>query len=125
VTHWVLVGVGGALGAVGRYGLSGVVHGWFPRAAIPLGTLAVNVLGCLLIGVVMGLSDVRDAVHPEVRTFLVPGILGGFTTFSAFGHETVALMRDGDPQRALANVAVQVLAGLACTWIGYELVALR
>lgn len=119
MVRWLLVGLGGALGAMARFGLAGAVQLAFPKASFPFGTMVVNLLGCLAIGVVMGLSDARQAFTAEVRAFLVPGILGGFTTFSAFGYETLALARDGDHARALANVAVSVIAGLACVWVGY------
>jgi CrcB protein len=117
-----LVGFGGALGAIARYLLGGWVHAAFPLSTFPLGTLAVNVSGCLAIGLLGGLSDARQLFGPQLRVFLFIGVLGGFTTFSSFAHETLALARDAEVARALTNVAAQVVAGLAACWIGYSLV---
>jgi CrcB protein len=117
----VLVGVGGFLGSAGRYLVGGWVHRLVPFASFPFGTLVVNVGGCLLIGVFAGLSDGRQLFAPELRVFLLIGVLGGFTTFSSFAYETLALARDAELARALANVAAQVILGLAAAWLGYAL----
>lgn len=87
----------------------------------PYGTLVVNVLGCLLIGVLGGMANTRQAFSPEVRSFLFVGLLGGFTTFSAFGYETHALAGKGQILLALSNIAMQVIMGLGAVWIGYAL----
>jgi CrcB protein len=120
-----LVGSGGFVGAVFRYALGGVVHRQLPAAIFPYGTLCVNLLGCFLIGALAGLSDSRQFFTPELRAFVFIGLLGGFTTFSTFGFETVSLARDGDTLRAGANVAVQVLLGLMLVWLGYGLTGSR
>jgi CrcB protein len=122
LTAILLVGIGGALGSIGRYLLGGWVHALTPFGTFPLGTLVVNVLGCLIIGVLGGINDVRQALGPELRVFLMIGVLGGFTTFSSFAYETLALARDAEMGRALVNVAAQVLLGLGAAWIGYSLV---
>jgi CrcB protein len=116
-----LVGVGGFIGAIFRYGLSGFVQRNAAFAAFPYGTLVVNMLGCLLIGVAVGAIDARQIIHPELRSFVLVGILGGFTTYSTFGLETFALLRDADYLRAVSNVAIHVVLGLALIWIGYSL----
>jgi len=121
----VLVGAGGALGAMARYGVGGLVHRNAALASFPFGTLAVNLLGCLLIGLGAGLADARQAFSPEARLFLFVGVLGGFTTFSSFGYETMALLRDHEILRAGLNVGVNVFAGLALVWLGYALTAGR
>ncbi len=118
-TSIMLVGLGGFLGSVARYIVSGLVVTWLKDPWFPYGTLAVNVVGCLLIGVLAGLADTRDILSTEVRLLLVVGILGGFTTFSAFGNETMALVRNGAFIGALTNVALQVVLGLLAVWIGY------
>ena len=87
----------------------------------PFGTLAVNLLGCLLIGLGAGLADARQAFTPEARLFVFVGLLGGFTTFSSFGYETIALLRDHELLRAGLNVGLNVFAGLALVWLGYAL----
>lgn len=121
----VAIGTGGFLGALARYGLGGLVHRLLPGATFPYGTLAVNLLGCLLIGVMTGLADSRQLFRPEVRAFALIGILGGFTTFSTFGYETVAMLRDGSSVRAAANVGVHVVLGLGLVWLGYGIATPR
>ena len=118
-----LVGSGGFIGAMFRYGMSGLVQRSIPLAAFPYGTLAVNMVGCLLIGIAVGLVDSRQLFGPEARLFVLIGVLGGFTTYSTFGYETFALLRDGDFLRALANVGVHVVLGLALVWAGYAIAA--
>ena len=115
-----LVGAGGFLGAVARYGLSGLVHRQLPLTTFPYGTLAVNLVGCLVIGLLLGLVESRQLFGPEFRTFALIGILGAFTTFSTFGYETFAMLRDGEHLRALLNVGAQVIFGLALVWLGYS-----
>ena len=116
-----LVGAGGFLGSISRYALGGWVHRLLPGARFPYGTLAVNAVGCLLIGLLAGLADSRGVLSPEARLFLLIGFLGGFTTFSTFGYETLALARDAETLRALANVALHLGAGLGAVWLGYAL----
>ncbi|MGH9362340.1 MAG: fluoride efflux transporter CrcB [Thermoanaerobaculia bacterium] len=117
-----LVGVGGFVGSVCRYLLGGWVHGAIPFASFPYGTLFVNVSGCFLIGMLGGLVDARQVFGPDGRLFVLLGVLGGFTTFSSFAYETLALTRDADYLRAFANVAAQVLLGLGAAWLGLTLV---
>jgi CrcB protein len=117
VTNILIVGIGGFLGAIARYGLSGLVHR-YAGAAFPYGTLVVNVSGCLGIGVVMYLTEDRMVLGPAARLFLGLGILGGFTTFSSFGYETLELMRGGEFRSALLSVAGNVVLGLAAVWLG-------
>ena len=87
----------------------------------PYGTVVVNMIGCLAIGIAVGLIDTRQVLHPEFRVFLLVGVLGGFTTYSTFGLETFALLKDADFLRATANVTVHVVLGLALVWLGYAL----
>jgi len=120
-----VVGLGGFLGAIGRYGLSGLIHRQIPHTVFPYGTIAVNLLGCLGIGVVAGLAESRQMFDAELRTFVLIGILGGFTTFSTFGNETFQMIRDEQYLRATTNVGVQVILGLMLVWIGYAITASR
>ena len=113
-----LVGLGGFIGSVFRFLLSGFVYRMVPFAEFPLGTLAVNVLGCLLIGVLNGVAETRQVLGPELRLFLMIGTLGGFTTFSTFGYETLALIRDAALLQAMGNVIAQVVFGLIAVWLG-------
>ena len=118
----VFIGVGGLLGSIGRYLLAGALHQIFPNAFFPFGTAGVNILGCFLIGFITGLAEVRNLLSPELRVFLLIGLLGGFTTFSTFGYETIALLRDGVFFMVVANVLVQVIMGLLVVWIGFNLI---
>ncbi len=117
----VLVGAGGMIGAVSRYLVGGWVHDLLGDPSFPYGTLTVNVLGCLLIGLLVGLAETRQLLGAETRAFLLIGLLGGFTTFSAFGLETVNLVRDGELIGAFSNVGLQVVVGLAAVWVGLGL----
>ena len=114
----VLVGVGSLVGGVLRYGLSTWVHRVLDNPWFPYGTLAVNVLGCLVIGFLAGLAETRTAFTPEARLFLFVGILGGFTTFSSFALETFSLARDTQNVAALMNIGLQLILGLLAVWIG-------
>ena len=114
-TLW--VGAGGFFGASARYLLAGFVQ----RIAgdrFPAGTLTVNVLGCFAIGVLMALVEDRQLLTPEARLFLMVGVLGGFTTFSTFGYESLELARGRDFILMAANVGSNVVLGLAAVWIG-------
>ena len=89
--------------------------------SLPAGTLTVNILGCLFIGLLGGLSESRNLLSQEARALLLIGVLGGFTTFSTFGYETVQLLRDGQSLAAFSNIGLQVCLGLAAVWIGYSI----
>ena len=115
------VTAGGGLGSALRY----LVSGWTQRAsgsaAYPVGTLAVNILGCLAIGVLGAIFAAPHRVREETRLFLMIGVLGGFTTFSSFAFETFNLADDGARGRALANVLLTNALCLLAAWIGYRL----
>lgn len=119
------VGVGGFLGSLARYGLSGLVHRHLPGATFPYGTLTVNLLGCLVIGLLTGASESRQVFRPEARAFLLIGLLGGFTTFSTFGYETFAMLREGASVRAAFNAGAHVILGLLLVWLGHALATAR
>ena len=116
-----LVGLGGCIGSILRYLVADLTSRLAGAQHFPYGTLVVNALGCFVIGAVGGAVDARQALSPQMRSFVFVGLLGGFTTFSAFGYETHALARDGQVMLALSNVALQVLLGLGAVWIGYAL----
>ena len=90
----IIVGLGGFAGSILRYLVSGWVQRLADSALFPYGTLSVNVLGCLAIGLLGGWADNAELFSPSTRLFLLIGVLGGFTTFSTFGYETMALLRD-------------------------------
>ncbi|MCX5723880.1 MAG: fluoride efflux transporter CrcB [Nitrospirae bacterium] len=114
-----LIGAGGFIGSVLRYLVSGLAQTLSQTMAFPYGTLAVNVLGCLGIGFLSHLFAARSFIGADLQAFLVVGILGGFTTFSAFGNETMNLLREGEAALALMNVGAQLLLGLGSVWLGY------
>ena len=116
-----LIGVGGFFGSIGRFLLSGFVHRMIPQLSFPLGTLTVNVFGCFLIGLLYGLTDTRHVMGDEIRLFLIIGVLGGFTTFSTFGYETLALLRDAKFTWAFLSVLLHLVTGLGAVWVGHTL----
>jgi len=120
-----LVALGGAIGSVARYKLSGLVLHHTIDWRFPAGTFTVNVLGCLVAGVLAGLAQKHSMFSADTRLLLFTGLLGGFTTFSAFGLETMTLLKRGDIAIASANVLLSVAAGLAALWLGLGLAALK
>lgn len=108
---------GGAIGAVLRYALSNATHAWLGRG-FPYGTLLVNVIGCLAMGVLYVLFIERLNIGPEWRAALQIGLLGALTTFSTFSMETLLLIQNGEVQKALLNIFLSVLLCLAATWAG-------
>jgi len=119
-----LIFLGGGLGAVSRWGLSTGIQSLAEKTALhrfPLGIFACNILGCFVIGCVFGHFTQK---HPAwIFPFLVTGFLGGFTTFSTFGRDTVAAFQDGFTTIALANVLLSVTLSLAAVWAGMKLCA--
>lgn len=118
----ILIALGGAIGSICRYGLSTLVQRQ-TTPFFPYGTFVVNVLGCLMFGVIVGAARQRFVLGPNERAFLLIGILGGFTTFSTFTYETFALLQDGEILRAVLNSIGQLLCGIAALWIGYAAIA--
>jgi fluoride exporter len=113
----VYIGIAGALGCLARYFLSGWVYQILGKG-FPYGTLAVNLVGAFLIGLIMEFSIRSALVPPALRVALTIGFLGGLTTFSTFSFETFRLLEEGAFLIALGNVLVSVVACLACTWLG-------
>jgi len=115
--QFLTVGLGGFFGAGLRFALGTAVHRALPAAVFPYGTMAVNILGCLLIGFV---AAWRQPLEPGLRLFLMVGLLGGFTTFSTFALETLTLTQQQQPALAFVNVAAKVILGLGAAWVGFE-----
>jgi CrcB protein len=113
-----LVGFGGFIGSVLRYLASGFVQQSTKSIDFPFGTLAVNVIGCFIIGFLAQLAEERGVFTSQSRLFVFVGILGGFTTFSSFGNETLNLARDSQMINALVNVGANVIIGLFAVWFG-------
>ena len=115
--NYLYVFVGGGIGAAGRYWLQGFVYRYL-SSGFPYGTFVVNVLGSFAIGFLMSVFEERFVVIPALRIFLTIGILGGFTTFSSFSFETIALLRDGSYELGFLNVLLSVVTCLVATWVG-------
>jgi len=111
------VAIGGALGAVIRYSISSGIYNWFGRS-FPYGTLVVNVIGSLAIGVLSILLVEKFNVPQEIKLGLVVGVLGALTTFSTFSWDTVDLLQQGLIQRALLNVLLNVVVCIGAVWVG-------
>lgn len=119
-----IIGTGGFIGAVLRYLVVLSTQIFKDKLPLPLGTLLVNVIGCLLIGVLATLAEQGQILTAESRNFLIVGVLGAFTTFSTFGYESVTLLQGGFKFNFFANLAVQLTLGLGAVWLGMNLVSL-
>lgn len=119
-----LIGLGGFTGALLRYSVSGFVQNWSKNVSFPYGTLAVNLIGCFIIGALSQLVESQNVFPPEARSFVFIGLLGAFTTYSTFGNETVNLMMDGESLLSVANIGLHLLLGLGAVWFGRVTVAL-
>ena len=113
-----VVGLGGFFGCIARYLTGVVVLRLFDPPVFPYATLIVNVVGCLLIGLLGGLAEDTRLISPEMQLFLIVGLLGGFTTYSAFGYQTWTLARDGQMLLAVLNVSAHIILGLGAVWLG-------
>lgn len=119
---WIAVAVGGAIGSVARHGVNHLVQARWMTARFPIGTAAVNLVGCFVIGLLAGLiAGNRVTVGLYWREFIFVGILGGFTTFSSFGLDTFTLTHTHAGNYAILNVALQVIGGLLAVWAGYAI----
>jgi CrcB protein len=122
VTTWLAVAAGGALGSLARFWLAAIMT-MLTGPRFPWGTLLINVLGSFIIGLVAGLTavPVRIGMHPDVRVFVMVGVCGGFTTFSAFSLQTLELLQSGEIASALGYMAGSLLFCLIAVWAGWLL----
>lgn len=118
--NWLLIAIGGAAGSVARYGTGLLFFRAAERNNFPWGTLAANLIGCLLVGYINGLLIDR-LIRPELRFLLTIGFLGGYTTFSAFSFETAAYLRDGQYARAASYLLLSNIAGISLVFAGLAL----
>jgi len=116
----IMIALAGLVGTLLRYWLAGFVARQYGET-FPWGTMAVNLLGCLVTGAVFFLAEERFQISPTVRTVILIGLLGGFTTFSSYGLQTFTLLRDGEFGLAILNVAMSNVLGLSMVWLGYVL----
>ena len=114
------IGMGSFLGGISRYLLSLYIQQKF-SSSFPFGTLVVNIIGCFLIGIILGLTD-KGNLTQEWRLFFATGIIGGFTTFSAFSGETINMLQDGQLWYAILYIAVSLIVGLIATFIGISII---
>ncbi len=117
-----VIGLGGFVGAILRYSISGLVQNWSRSVSFPYGTLAVNLLGCFLIGSLSQLVESYGIFSPETRSFIFIGLLGALTTYSTFGNESVNLLREGENLLSFANVGLHLLLGFGAVWLGRTIV---
>jgi fluoride exporter len=116
----IYVAVGSAIGGVARYLIGGLVQRLFDTT-FPAGTLLINISGSLLLGTIIRYAGETSTLTPELRALLAIGLCGGYTTFSSFSYETVALLEDGEWTRAALYVAGSVVLSLAATLLGFAL----
>lgn len=124
MNKWLLVMLGGSLGAASRYGI-GLLTAKLLGTNFPWGTLTVNLSGCFIIGLIFALADRVHLLTPDVRLLLITGYLGALTTFSSFSLETVNAGRAGLTLQALTNILINNLGGLTLTYIGLRVGGLR
>jgi CrcB protein len=113
-----IIGIGGSIGAILRYLISGYVQHLTKSVGFPYGTLFVNVFGCFIIGILFHLSDAHGVFSSQSRSLIFIGILGSFTTFSTFGNETMNLFHESENLLAYANIVVHIVLGLGAVWLG-------
>ncbi|MBM7624950.1 fluoride efflux transporter CrcB [Sporohalobacter salinus] len=114
------IGLGGFLGAIGRYLIGNGVENFF-KGSFPYGTLAVNLIGCFLLGFIFTLTLERQIINPIVRAAITTGFLGALTTFSTFSYETLSLLNGGCLILALSNILFNIIPGLIICWVGITL----
>lgn len=114
----IIIGAGGFCGAIFRYLVSGAAQKLSQSVNFPYGTLAVNLIGCLVIGMLTRLDEIRSILSPELRFFIMIGLLGAFTTYSTFSNEAINLINDRRIQLALLYVGAHMVLGLAAVLLG-------
>ena len=115
------VGLGGFVGSILRYKIGGLILHFLKQPKFPIGTIIINITGCLIIGLLSGIIEKHHVLSNEIRIFLFVGLLGGFTTFSAFGYETIYMVRRGDMLSAFFIIGLSVIGGLSLVWLGVKL----
>ena len=120
---FLIIGLGGFFGAILRYALSDFIQSWSRVSQFPLGTLVVNLVGCLLIGALAQLAEARDLFTPETSALVFLGFLGAFTTFSTFSADNFNLIRAGNNLFFYLNIGGSVLLGLFAVWLGRTLIS--
>ncbi len=114
-----IVGIGGFVGSIFRFVVGEISRRIIPLTQFPMGTLIVNIVGCFFIGLFGGLIEIKSIADSHLKLLLITGLLGGFTTFSAFGFDTYSLFRNDQIFKAIINVCVQVIVGLFAVVAGH------
>jgi fluoride exporter len=121
----IFIALAGAAGTLARYGTNSALYHLIEKSIFPIGTLAANLLGCLLIGFIEGTFADRMVIRSEYHVAIVVGFLGGYTTFSSFGLETTNMLQDGQFFRAGLNIVLNNVLGIGLVILGYGLSRLR
>lgn len=116
----ILIGLGGGLGSIFRYLTTVVVSKYF-QSTFPLATFTANVLGCLIIGLLLGLFERQQLSNPDLKFLFITGFCGGYTTFSTFASENINLLQSGNPLTAFLYIAISVFVSLFAVWLGLTL----
>lgn len=116
----ILVGIGGGIGSIFRYLTSVIVTKYAPPA-FPFATLAANVLGCLVIGLLLGFFERQQLTHPDLKFLFITGFCGGYTTFSTFASENINLVQSGNTLTAFLYIAASIAGSLLAVWLGFSL----
>lgn len=124
MNNLLLIGIGGFMGALLRYGVSGFIQNWFKSFTFPYGTLTVNLMGCLLIGIFTQLAESRGIFSSAARSIVLIGLLGAFTTFSTFGNETVSLIKEGNDFLSFATIGIHLILELSAFWLGRTIISI-
>ncbi len=119
----ILVGIGGGVGSILRY-LTTLVAAKCFQIVFPLGTFIVNILGCLLMGIFLGILDKQIVANPDFKHLLIIGLCGGYTTFSAFASENSILFQSGNSFTAIIYMALSIFVGLFALWVGFSIIKL-
>ncbi|MDR1877326.1 MAG: fluoride efflux transporter CrcB [Flavobacteriaceae bacterium] len=117
IKHILLIGLGGALGSVLRY-LTAVYTAKHYSGTFPLATFLINITGCVLIGLFIGLAERYQLINTDIRLFLITGFCGGYTTFSTFSSENLQLFQNGNPITLFSYIFSSVLIGIVGVWLG-------
>lgn len=120
----ILVGLGGFVGAISRYWIGTYFESHSEAFSFPLGILIVNLLGCFIIGIMAGITEFTSIFNEELKLLLFVGLLGSFTTFSTFSHDTLNLISQGLIINALINILISVIVGILSVGLGYKLIQL-
>lgn len=116
----ILVGIGGGIGSILRY-LTSVFANKYFQTSFPLGTFAVNIIGCLIVGILIGLFERQQLTNPDLKFLFITGFCGGYTTFSAFASENINLFQSGNSLTAFLYIAASVFVSLFAVWLGLML----